>query len=47
MNKDELKERAEKVDERALALFKKYPLVGTAVLLVGFLIGLGVGVWAG
>jgi len=36
---DNLKGRAEKVDDRVVALFKRYPLVGGTVLLVGF--GLG------
>ena len=42
---EQLKARAEKVDERTVALFKKYPLVGSAVFLAGLLIGLIVGTW--
>jgi hypothetical protein len=38
MDKQELKQRAGLV-----VLFKKYPLVGAAVLLVGFVIGFLVG----
>jgi hypothetical protein len=43
MDKQELKQRAGLVDDRAIVLFKKYPLVGAAVLLVGFVIGFLVG----
>ncbi len=43
MDKQELKQRAGLVDDRAIVLFKKYPLVGAAVLLVGFVIGFAVG----
>ena len=43
MDSKELKQRAGLVDDRAIVLFKKYPLVGVAVLLVGFLIGFAVG----
>ena len=33
------KERIDQVDERTVALFQRYPLVGIAVFLVGALVG--------
>jgi hypothetical protein len=43
MEKDELKQRASLVDERTVALFKRYPLVAAVVLGTGIVIGLGIG----
>ena len=42
---DDIKDRLEKVDDRTLMLFKKYPLVGAAVFLAGLALGLVVGTW--
>jgi hypothetical protein len=42
---NELKKRAALVDERAVNLFKRYPLVGAAVFLAGFIAGVVVGWW--
>ena len=48
MDKKELKQRIDRADERAINLFKKYPIVGTIVLLVGFVLGVIVGglIWS-
>lgn len=43
MKKEELKKRASLVDDRAINLFKRYPLVGSVVLIVGFVLGFVVG----
>ena len=43
MKKEELKKRASLVDERAKNLFKRYPLVGAAVFLVGVVVGFALG----
>lgn len=40
----EIKERIDKVDDRSIMLFKKYPFVGALVLIVGALIGFAIGV---
>lgn len=42
----DIKDRVDKVDERVVALFKRYPLVGAAVFLVGVAVGVGIGAWA-
>lgn len=43
MKKAEIKDRVSKVDDRTKVLIKKYPLVFTAVLLAGAIIGLVIG----
>lgn len=43
---NEFAERVDKADERIKKLFKKYPLVGSAVFLAGFAIGAVLGKWA-
>ena len=43
MDKAELKKRAGLIDERAKNLFKRYPLVGTAVFLAGCVVGFAAG----
>jgi len=45
MKTDDIKDRIDKVDDRLLMLFKKYPLVGAAVFLVGLAVGLAIGAW--
>jgi hypothetical protein len=41
----DFKERLGKIDERVVALAKRYPLVFTAVLVGGFIAGLVLGGW--
>lgn len=43
MNKKELLDRFDKLDDRAKVLIEKYPLVAGLVFSVGFLVGLAVG----
>jgi hypothetical protein len=43
--RDDLKNRISKADERAVNLFKRYPVVGGSVLVIGILIGLALGWW--
>ncbi len=43
MKREELKKRAELAPERAKNLFKRYPVVGAAVFLVGALAGFALG----
>jgi predicted heme/steroid binding protein len=35
----DIKDRIDKADERTIALFKKYPVVGSLVFLAGFAVG--------
>ncbi len=42
---EELKERAEKVDDRVKVLIKKYPLVFASVLIGGGFIGFLLALW--
>jgi hypothetical protein len=45
MKKAEIKDRVSKVDDRTKVLIKKYPLVFTAVLLSGIIIGFVAGLF--
>lgn len=45
MNKDELKDRIDKVDERTVNLFKRYPIVGGLVFIAGYICGVLMGWW--
>ena len=41
----DIKDRIDKVDDRAKVLVKKYPFVAAAVFLAGGVIGFGLGAW--
>jgi hypothetical protein len=43
VKKEELKKRASLVDDRAVNLFKRYPMVGAAVFIAGMIVGLILG----
>jgi len=45
MKKAEIKDRIDKVDDRLKVLIKKYPLVFSAVLLAGAILGLLAGIF--
>jgi len=45
MKKAEIKDRVSKVDDRLKVLIKKYPLVFSAVLLAGAILGLLAGIF--
>ena len=45
MKKSEIKDRVSKVDDRLKVLIKKYPLVFSAVLLAGAILGLLAGIF--
>ena len=46
--KQTVKSRVLNIDNRTESLFKRYPLVGATVLMVGFFLGLAAGalIWA-
>ncbi len=42
----EMEDRVKQIDDRSIMLFKKYPLVGASVFLVGVVVGIIIGKWA-